>query len=63
MAVTFDAILNFIIPPVVVLFVIFICAYPFRGPLGKLWDKIKDWRENREEQEVELNVNKFINYE
>lgn len=62
MAVSLNSILDFIIPVVVVIFVIFICLYPFRVPLGKLWNKIKDWRSNREES-YEDNSVKVIRYE
>jgi len=63
MAGTLDAILNFIIPPLVVVFILWILYVPFKEPIDKLFYKIKSWRENREDTEVELGVNKYINYE
>ena len=63
MAITIDAVLNFIIPPLVAIFIGWILYYPFREPIGKLIRKIKDWRENRENVEPELNVNRYIQYE
>ena len=60
---TLDSILNFIIPIAVTIFIVFIVLYPFRVPLGKAWNKIKQWREGREDSEEELNINKYINYE
>lgn len=60
---TLDSFLNAIIPPLVVIFIIFICAYPFREPLGKLWEKFKDWKEGRGQRENEMTYNKSINYE
>ena len=58
-----DSILNFVIPIAVTIFIIFICLYPFRVPLGKAWNAIKNWREGREDSEEELNIYKSINYE
>ena len=60
---TLDSILNFTIPIAVTIFIVFIVLYPFRVPLGKAWNKIKEWREGREESEEELNIYKSINYE
>jgi len=59
---TLDSILNFIIPPAVGIFIIFIVLYPFREPLGKLWNKIGEWRSNREESYEDTLV-KSITYE
>ena len=60
---TIDDILNFIIPPLIVVFLIWILYVPFKEPIDKLIRAIKNWKENRDESEVELNVNKYINYE
>lgn len=60
---TLDSILNFTIPIAVTIFIVFIVLYPFREPLGKLWKIIQNWRNNKEESEEELNINKYINYE
>ena len=58
-----DGILNFVIPIVVTIFIVFIVLYPFREPLGKLWNVIKNWKNGREDSEEELNIYKSINYE
>lgn len=58
-----DSLLNFIIPPAIFIFLAWILYYPFREPLGRLWATIQNWRENRYDQEVELNMVKTINYE
>ena len=58
-----DDILNFTIPIAVTIFLVFIILYPFREPLGKAWNKIKEWKDGRESSEEELNIYKSINYE
>ena len=58
-----DSLLNFIIPPAIIVFLAWILYLPFKKPLDALFAKIRDWKDNREESEVELNVNKYINYE
>jgi len=58
-----DSLLNFIIPPAIVIFLGYILYKPFKEPIDSLISKIKGWRENRGESEIELNVNKYINYE
>lgn len=58
-----DSILNFIIPIAVTIFIMWILYVPFKEPIDKLFNTIKGWKEGREEEEVELNVTKYINYE
>lgn len=62
MAVTLESILNFVIPIAVGFFVVFIVLYPFREPLGKLWEWVRGWNYERETN-YEDNIVKTINYE
>jgi len=58
-----DSLLNFIIPPAIVIFLGYILYKPFKEPIDAIFRKVKNWRENREESETELNIYKSINYE
>lgn len=58
-----DDLLNFAIPPAIVIFLAWILYVPFKEPIDSLINRIKSWREDREQGEVELNINKYINYE
>ena len=63
MAVSLDAILNFIIPIAVWIFIAWILYVPFKEPIDKLWNKIKEWKEGREEEPAWENITKSIEYE
>ena len=58
-----DSLLNFIIPPAVVIFLAYVLLNPFREPLGRLWNTIKNWKDSRGEQEIELGMNRYIEYD
>jgi hypothetical protein len=62
-AVTLDSILNFIIPILVWIFLGYILYKPFKEPLDKLFSKIGEWKENRQEEGYEENIVKSIYYE
>jgi len=63
MAVTLDSILNFVIPIIVFCVLGYVLYKPFAEPIGKLWNKISDWRENRGQEESEIEIIKSITYE
>ena len=59
-----DAILNFLIPIAVWIFLAWILYVPFKEPINALVRKIKEWKDGREEEEPwELNTIKSIEYE
>jgi len=61
--VTLDAILNFVIPIAVWIFIGWILYVPFKEPINALIGKIRDWREGREEEAPWENITKSIEYE
>ena len=63
--ITLDAILNFCIPIAVWCFLGYILYKPFKEPLDALWNKIMEWKEGRQEDEVQPweTITKSIEYE
>jgi len=58
-----NSILNWLIPIIIIGFLGYILYKPFKKPIDELVNKIKSWKQNREEKEVGTTTFKTISYE
>lgn len=63
MPITLDSLLNFIIPIAVWIFLGYILYKPFKEPIDALVNKIREWREGKEEETPWESQYKTLEYE